>query len=368
MRIAFDSQIFAMQKHGGISRYICNLAQGLSLDSAVNVKVVAPLHINAYLSDLPSKLVYGKKVPVIRGATKLLYAANLALSWRPTTRFRPSVVHQTYYLPITYAPKGARRVVTVYDMIHERFADVFSMNRSHTALKRKAVFKADHVICISECTRRDLLEIFNISADKVSVAHLGFDRLTESMHPMERTPDIGERPYILYVGQRSGYKNFSGFLRAFASSEWLRRNFGIICFGGGSLQADERRLISELGIPQYQVSQTGGSDGKLAMCYRSAAALIYPSLYEGFGIPPLEAMSLDCPVICSDTSSLPEVVGAAAEYFNPYDTDSMRSALECTLGSSERCRELVKLGRERFVQFTWDRCTGLTLEKYRSLL
>jgi glycosyltransferase involved in cell wall biosynthesis len=273
MRIVFDSQIFAMQKHGGISRYICNLAQGLSLDSAVNVKVVAPLHINAYLSDLPSKLVYGQTVPVVRGATKLIYAANLALSWSVTKRFQPSVVHQTYYLPITYAPKGARRVVTVHDMIHERFADVFSMNRSHTAWKRKAVFRADHVICISECTRRDLLEIFNVSADKVSVAHLGFDRLTESMHPMETTPDIGERPYILYVGQRSGYKNFSGFLRAFASSEWLRRNFGIICFGGGSLQADERRLISELGIPQYQVNQTGGSDGKLAMYYRSAAAM-----------------------------------------------------------------------------------------------
>ncbi len=368
MRVAFDSQIFVMQEYGGVSRYFCNLARGLSLHPAVYVKIFAPLHINAYLSALPSKLVFGQNVSIAAKLGKLTHALNLALSRPPTRRFKPDIVHQTYYFPVTCAPKGARRVVTVYDMIHERFSTIFPPNNRLLAWKKRAVLRADHVICISENTRRDLLEICNLRSDKVSVIHLGFDRLVAPMALQKQEPQPGCLPYIFYVGERGGYKNFAGFLRAFGSSPWLRQNFRVICFGGGLLRSDELCLISELGIPQHQVSQIGGGDDRLAAHYRNAAAFVYPSLYEGFGIPPLEAMSLDCPVICSNTSSLPEVAGAAAAYFDPHDTDSMRFALEHTLGSSERCHELVELGRERYTRFTWDRCTDSTMEIYRSLL
>lgn len=367
MRIAFDSQIFTMQKYGGISRYICSLAQGLSLHSSVDVRVVAPLHINSYLSALPATLVLGQRLPAIPNTAKLLYAANLALSWPPTKYFRPDIVHQTYYLPITYVPKGAGRVVTVYDMIHERFSSIGYLNSRLSIWKKQAILQADHVICISENTRRDLLDIFEIDESKVSAVHLGFERFVAPMSLSNRGREQDGNPYILYVGERSGYKNFSGFLRAFSNSPWLRQNFRVICFGGGSLKANEHRLISELGIPEHQVSQIGGGDDKLAAYYRGAAAFVYPSCYEGFGIPPLEAMSLDCPVICSNTSSIPEVVGAAAEYFDPHDPDSIRSALERALGSPERCRELVTLGRERYTRFTWGRCADATMEMYRSL-
>lgn len=368
MRIAFDSQIFAMQEYGGVSRYFCNLTRGLSSRPAVEAKIFAPLYINSYLSVLPPKLVFGKSVSIAAKQHQLTQALNLALSCPPTRRFSPDIVHHTYYFPWTCAPKGARRVVTVYDMIHERFSTMFAKTNRLSTWKKQAVLRADHVICISESTRRDLLEICNPCSDKVSVIHLGFDRLAEPRNPLNQELQQGCLPYIFYVGERGGYKNFSGFLRAFGSSPWLRQNFRVICFGGGLLRSDELRLISELGMPEHQVSQTGGGDEKLAVHYRNAAAFVYPSYYEGFGIPPLEAMSLDCPVICSNTSSLPEVVGAAAAYFDPHDTDSIRFTLEHTLGSSERCQELIELGRERYTRFTWERCTDSTMERYRSLL
>jgi glycosyltransferase involved in cell wall biosynthesis len=108
-----------------------------------------------------------------------------------------------------------------------------------------------------------------------------------------------------------GYENFSGFVAAFANSPRLRKNFRIICFGGGKFCSDERNMMALLDLEADLMMQIAGSDADLADLYSAAAALIYPSLYEGFGIPLLEPMSLGCPVICRNTSSLPEVVGSA---------------------------------------------------------
>lgn len=106
----------------------------------------------------------------------------------------------------------------------------------------------------------------------------------------------------------------------------------------------------------------------LASIYANAAAFVYPSLYEGFGIPPLEAMSLGCPVICGNTSSIPEVVGDAGEYFDPNDTESMRVAIEAVLQSTGRSQELVAKGQAQRSLFSWQRCARETLDVYRSIL
>jgi len=111
-----------------------------------------------------------------------------------------------------------------------------------------------------------------------------------------------------------------------------------------------------------------GNDSELANSYRGAALFVYPSLYEGFGIPPLEAMSLGCPVACSNNSSIPEVAGNAVEYFDPKDTESMRVAMECVLNSTARRAELIDYGFVRCTQFSWERCAEETLAVYRSLV
>lgn len=111
-----------------------------------------------------------------------------------------------------------------------------------------------------------------------------------------------------------------------------------------------------------------GADSTLAKYYCNAALFIYPSLYEGFGIPPLEAMSLNCPVACSNNSSIPEVIGGAGEYFDPMDTESMRTAIEHVLNSTDRRIELIKRGQLRCTQFSWERCAKETLAIYRKLM
>jgi glycosyltransferase involved in cell wall biosynthesis len=142
----------------------------------------------------------------------------------------------------------------------------------------------------------------------------------------------------------------------------------MICFGGGDFRADELELMRNLSINPDRIEQVGGGDNVLAGYYRNAAAFVYPSLYEGFGIPPLEAMALGCPVICSNTSSIPEVVGDAGEYFDPGQVESIRASIENVLQSSGRRAELIGRGSRKCADYSWDRCASETLEIYRGLV
>jgi glycosyltransferase involved in cell wall biosynthesis len=238
MKIAFDSQIFSVQEYGGISRYICSLANSLSHHPGIEPKIFAPMYVNAYLTDLPSKLVFGQKIPRILKISRLFHAVNKTLARPAMRQFRPDVVHETYYSTYAYAPTFARRVLTIYDMIDERFSEMIPKYDPISKYKRVAVLRADHIICISENTRKDLLELFDLAEDKVSVVYLGFDSLTPEIPEANK-----KRPYLLYVGARGGYKNFECFLRAYASSSWLCNNFDVVCFGGGEFSSDEKKLF-----------------------------------------------------------------------------------------------------------------------------
>lgn len=363
MKIAFDSQIFTMQEYGGISRYMCSLAQQLNTHHDVEAKIFAPLHINAYADSLLNSLVYGVKVPRIRNTGRIVHVASQLLSRVAISRFKPQIVHETYFSSLSSTPKNARCVITVHDMIHERFSSAFPHNDPTSEWKRKSIKRADHVICVSEYTKQDLLEFIDIPPEKISVVHHGFNPL-----PISNTERITlTSPYLLYVGDRFGYKNFDGLLRAYASSSWLKGNLRIVCFGGGRLHANELLLIQSLGLTLQQVEQVGGSDEQLASFYQNAAAFVYPSLYEGFGIPPLEAMSLKCPVICSNASSIPEVVGDAAKYFDAKNIDSITAAIEGVLQSSEKRDNFIVKGVERCKKFTLSRCVNETLAVYKAL-
>ncbi len=367
MKIAFDSQIFTMQEYGGISRYVSSLAEKLAEIEGVEAKIFAPVYINDYISKLPKEIVAGFKIPIIPKMGRDFHIGGSWLARAAIAKFSPHILHETYYTSRKNGPKNSKTVVTVYDMIHERFPSLFSENDQISKLKRESVLRADQVICISENTRRDLLDLIPVAPERVSVVYLGVDQHAMFDGRVSSKKSITELPYLLFIGGRGQYKNFSGLLKAYASSSWLRNNFRIICIGGGRFRADELNLIRELGIADCQVEQISVDDNLLIEFFRKAAVFVYPSMYEGFGIPPLEAMAMDCPVICSNTSSIPEVVGDAGEYFDPYDIESIRFSIERVLQSSERRDELVALGRSRCKQFTWERCAKETLSVYRRL-
>jgi glycosyltransferase involved in cell wall biosynthesis len=371
LRVMFDPQIFCHQRFGGVSRYICNLALEMQRMAGVTPLIVAPFHFNEYLDQLPPSLVRGRRVRWLEGRTALAYGSSVLPGKIVARAFKPDVVHNTYYFPIK-PPAGARSIVTIYDMIHERYPKYLGGSPFITRLKAASVAAADHVICISESTRRDVLATYEIPDERVSVTHLGFDPL-ESLLTGEPSADFKVRvlgadaPYLLYVGSRASYKNFQGLLDAYAASAWMRTNFFLLCFGGGDFTGAERAAISKAGV-DARVRYVGGPDAVLAACYAYASIFVCPSLYEGFGIPVLEAMSFDCPVACSNSSSLPEVVGDAATLFDPSDRDSMRSALESVLGSASEATALKKQGRIRMQLFSWRSCAEKTIGIYRRVL
>lgn len=373
MKIAYDSQIFCAQTYGGVSRYFCEIAPRLAQSPGLEVSIAAPLHINAYLQHLPQGIVKGFRGPRADRFESVyprlfLRGMGLVLGDLVLRAQFPDIVHETYYFAYPLGPRRARRVLTIYDMIHERFPSDFPLGDKTTRHKAEAAKRADHVICISESTRRDAIDLLGLVPEKTSVIHLGFDLMKDGDDDLINERSVTNEPFLLYVGNRGGYKNFLRLLEAYASSPQLRAEFKLVCFGGGALSAEEQERIAQLGLDSGRVIQLGGSDQLLSQLYTHASAFVYPSLYEGFGIPPLEAMSHDCPVICGMTSSIPEVVGDGGEYFDPADVDSMREAIERVVGSENHRKALIEKGRARLGCFSWDRCAKETLDVYRNLV
>ena len=366
--IAYDPQIFCSQTHGGISRYFCEIASRIGRLPDAQTTIVSPLHINSHLMTMPGNLVSGFKLPQTRFTRSPLRKLAMLIGDRILRSMNPDIIHETYYYPRHIGPRSARRVLTIYDMIHEKFASDFHTSDKTSSYKALAATRADHIICISESTRRDVVEILGVPIDQTSVIHLGYG-LMECDSEISEAPKLSPKsPFLLYVGNRGGYKNFLMLLRALANSKQLRTQFRLICFGGGAFSGAEIKAIRSCGLGTDQVIHLGGHDRVLANLYRKASAFIYPSLYEGFGIPPLEAMSFGCPVVCSNTSSIPEVVGNAGEYFDPRNPESMRLAIERVLASNEVQEDLRVKGRLRLTAFSWDRCAAETLETYNKLI
>lgn len=367
MKILYDYQAFSRQFYGGVSRYFVELARLLSRLEDTEVKILAPFYINHHLKELDPGIVSGRQISWMpKAAGKLFSIYNRATTQRLATSYHPDIVHETYFsqqaIPLH---SNQARVVTVYDMIHERFPEYFPGWDKTTTTKRLAVARADHVICISDTTRRDLLEIDNVRPDKVSVVHLGFDS-----HHAQDTPtgSLFDGPYLLHVGIRSGYKNFQRLIEAYAGNPTLHEQFQLVCFGGGKFSYSEEQQRKTLGLKKDRLVWIGGSDNILTRLYQHAAAFIYPSLYEGFGIPPLEAMAHDCPVVCSTGGSISEVVGDAGEFFDPCDTEAISKAIENVTGSQAHAAELRARGKQRIRRFTWEQCASDTHAVYSTLL
>ena len=368
MKIAFDHQMFTMQKYGGISRYFANLAKHLLLLKQ-EAAVFAPFHQNNYLDELSAAVVKGRKLRILPSrAIQFFLGVNHYLVNRSITRWVPDVVHETYYSSSPDTSKKFPTVVTVYDMIHELFPDMYSPHDQTTKLKRASVNRADHIICISNSTKKDLVHFFGLSENKISVVHLGVDQCKSDIIYDTSVKQFINKPYLLHIGGRYGHKNFFTFLKAFASSPKLMSDFQIVNFGRSDITLKEMVRIRKLGFDTKQIVHISGSDEILIGCYQHASALVCPSLYEGFGLPTLEAMAYGCPVICSHASSLPEVVGDAAEMFDPTSIDDMRYAIENVVYSTERTGQLKDSGYSRIKMLSWNKCAAETLKVYANLI
>lgn len=363
MKICYDYKIFSTQKYGGISRYFVELASRINLYPGTEVRVVSPLYRSRFLQvrkkDIP---VRGLHSELLAPRTRTVGRINPIGSYIFSAIYKPDIVHETYYARHRTSIASARTVVTVHDTIEELFPEYFPGSKKAID-ERKAVYsRVNHIICISENTRRDLLRLYEIDPEKVSVVYHG-----SSLNPPAERPVRNVEPFFLYVGERAGYKNFFGLVEAFAQSQ-LCKTHQLVCFGGGPLRANEYKRIEQFGVPWNRVLSVTGDDAKLASYYATAEAFVYPSIYEGFGIPVLEAMQCDCPVLCSNSSSIPEVAGDAAMYFDARDIQQMAVALQKMVQSPEERLLLISKGKERVKQFSWDICAQQTYSVYEKAL
>ena len=256
---------------------------------------------------------------------------------------------------------GFKTVITVHDLISEKFPEKKISIRPRINMKHKAIRLADHIICISQTTKTDLMEYYNVDEKKISVVYHG-SNLKES----EIRYQAEEGKFLLFVGKRGGYKNFDGFVKAFAKSDHLKNRFKIISFGGGGFSQSELEFLRDLGI-QNSVLQLSGNDEQLIHLYSTAFAFIYPSLYEGFGLPPIEAMKYGCPVLASDRGSIPEICNNAAIYFDPTSIHSMVLVMEESLNDAELLDQKRTLGYINAGKYTWQKTSLETAEIYSNL-
>ncbi len=354
-----------MQSYGGVSRYYSIVADQL-LRKSEDVRIFAGIHKNSYLTNLPDGVVKGKKVSKYPIKTdRVFHLINYGISQMSMKAWRPDIVHETYYSALPTCNMQSIRVTSVHDMIHELFSTQFSKYDTTTQRKMKAFDRVDHIISVSQNTKKDLIKLFNIDESKISVVHLGVDQ--ELFGTNNINSQFKDQSYILFVGSRDGYKNFIGFLKACAASKVIKNQIIIIAFGGGQFSQYEESIIASLGFLDGYVVQMNGNDEILASLYASAICLVFPSLYEGFGLPPLEAMAAKCPVVCSNTSSMPEVINDAGIYFNPNSLEEMRSAIESIITDEELRDNIITLGLQNIKNFSWQKCADETLDIYQKV-
>ncbi|RME69436.1 MAG: glycosyltransferase family 1 protein, partial [Chloroflexi bacterium] len=246
------------------------------------------------------------------------------------------------------------------------------MSRQLNTWVPRSVARADHVIAVSEATRQDLIELYGTPAEKISVLYHGvashFRPQTDPacLHRLRQRYGLGERPFILSVGTIQPRKNFRRLIQAFAR---LDPPYTLVIAGGrGWGESDIFAEAVRLGL-QDRVHFPGFiADDDLPALYSAAELFVYPSLYEGFGLPALEAMACGTPVVASNRSALPEVVGEAGLLVDPLDVGAIAGAMAQVLTTPELRQKLSEAGQRRAAQFTWDGVARQLLALYYTLL
>ncbi len=386
MKILYDHQIFQMQKFGGISRYFHELFTQFSNNTELEFELSLLYSDNVYMKDFVKLL---EKKSNQNFYNSLFWGADFKGKYRFYKMFFEKkhrlpnynqlnkehtikkiiegdydIFHATYYDDYFLKYIGDKPfVITVHDLIHQIFPEYFlgeNIDKNINLLQR-----ASKIITISNNTKKDLMDFYNISEEKISVIYHA-SSLVQKENLSEHFQKSIPQNYILYVGTRALYKNFYFLVEAFSKIKNLYPNLKLVCTGNAFSEVENvffEKLKIKDSIIQYFVN-----DDQLIYLYQNAKCFIFPSLYEGFGIPILEAFENKCCTLLSNTSCMKEIAKDAAIYFNPKDINSLTENLIKILSDSNLRTELIAKGLQRVNDFSWEMSALNTFQVYKSII
>jgi glycosyltransferase involved in cell wall biosynthesis len=367
MRVQVDGIIFQQQRRGGVSRVfremlprMCRQDDDICFDLFLSGPLRQPIPRHPRIVSRPVL-----PVDAVLKPNRVWWKLQVGLrvrGWaqRAAVPADAGLWHSTYYTP---APVRLPTLVTVHDLIHERLPDVYRGWAATRFRQRKAhaIRAADLVVCVSRTTAADVVAQL-VPRAPVAVVPLG---VGDAFRPLE--PDSEAKavePYLLYVGRRDPHKNFDALVGAFRG--WPRAGEVRLVVAGPPPSDGERRQLTDL-VEQGRLSfRTGTSDAELCKLYNQALALVHPSLYEGFGLPVLEAMTCGCPVVASRIPATQELAGNVPHYFDPASREELLAALDAAYDGQDRDR--CQQGMDRAAGYTWEASAARMLQLYRGLV
>jgi len=355
MIIGVDGNEANVTQKVGVSVYIVNLLYYFKskASSKLNFKIFLK---NQPLDQLPKESRYFT-YKIVPG--KFLWSQIFL----PLSLFKENI--NVFFAPAHYAPRfcSAPLVVTIHDLSYIYYPKEFLKKDLYQLINwtKYSVRKAKKIIAVSQSTKNDLIKIYKIPQEKIKVIYNGFNQYQGIKASSFKEKNLN-RPYILYIGTLQPRKNITGLIKAFYKFNQIYPDFNLIVAGKkGWLYKKIFEEVENLGIEDKVFFTDYVTDHQLVYLYQNAFCLVLPSFYEGFGLPLLEAMNFNCPVLASFSSSLPEVGGDACLYFDPQNISDLTEKLIKIKNDPQLKKELIKKGRQRIKLFSWKKCAEETL-------
>jgi len=360
MKILYDNFIFDLQLAGGISKVWYNLIKRIPKNFQIE-----------YVEGLNQKNIFRKKLEI--GNSSLIFDSGKNISLRQYKKVNNTgcdIYHSSYFRPLK-GKQNSKVVVTVHDFMYEKYGKYLA-KKNHLFLKNRCINQADAIICVSHCTKNDFLKYYpDINIDIVHVVYNGVDdefkpTLKSELLKINDVTFISNK-YLLYVGNRGYCKNFDFVLNLMNSNTLRTLGYNLVCVGGGSVSKKEENFIETNGLMSkiHFINNVGSS--QLNNLYNNAFCLLFPSLYEGFGIPAVEAMKVGCPVWSTNSSSVLEIIGKDYPIqFSPTNWEEAIVVFEKLLDPEFRDLS-IEIGYKAATKFSWNKCAQDTFDIYKSL-
>ncbi|WP_246236363.1 glycosyltransferase family 4 protein [Flavobacterium ajazii] len=373
IKILIDPQIFNLQTYGGISRYYTEIFKRLKKNKKLSIILPIDSSNNVYVANSGLLLKEKKLITYLIKTLNALGVSTRSLNRKISEKKTKRPLRDNnfeLFIPTYYDPyflefiNDKPFVLTVYDMIHELFPQYFIEDPWNVTVNKKRLLEtATKIIAVSRNTKKDIIKIYpHIDESKIEVIYHG-NSIQVNENVSVDLPDN----YILFVGSRDYYKNFYFLAEAIKDLLAKDTSLKLICAGGGEFKEEEIEFLKRIGI-QEQVEQKYFEEEQLGLFYKNARCFVFPSMYEGFGIPVLESMACGCPIVLANSSSFPEVAGEAGIYFDVSNKEDLMNKIVLVLNDKKLRDEHVLKGIEQAKKFNWEIAASQCLELYKKAI